>query len=300
MGTLSRHSLFPHPSGLWRCGAYRLNYQKRPLVMGILNVTPDSFSDGGKYTGVRQAVDHAHKMAREGADIIDIGGESTRPGARPVSPEEEARRVLPVIEALSGRLSIPISIDTTKASVARRAMDAGASIINDVSGGRCDPEMFPLAATSGGGLVIMHAKGTPQTLQRAPRYRNLMEEMAQFLRVAAHRAVTCGVSENRIAIDPGIGFGKTARHNLQILNQLHLLTSLGFPILVGPSRKSFIGKVLHLPPTATLAERAEGTASALAIAVFQGACIVRVHDVAASIRVVRLANAIQKEKILLP
>jgi dihydropteroate synthase len=199
---------------------------------------------------------------------------------------------------LSGRLTVPISIDTTKASVARRAVDAGASMINDVSGR--DPAMMPLAAASGVGLVIMHAKGTPQTMQRAPRYHNLMEEVAQFLRVQVGRAVTCGVQENRIAIDPGIGFGKTACHNLQILNRLHLLTSLGLPILVGPSRKSFIGKTLCLSPTAHPSERAEGTAAALAISILRGARIVRVHDVASSVRIVRMAEAIQREKASFP
>ncbi len=283
------------PIGPWRCGAYRLNHRKRPLVMGILNVTPDSFSDGGDYLEVEAAVTHALQMAREGADIIDIGGESSRPGAVAISPEEEIHRVLPVIRALSGRLTVPISIDTTKASVARRAVDAGASIINDVSG--LDPEMLPLAAASGVGLVIMHARGTPQTMQRAPRYRNLTEEVTQFLRVRVGRAVACGVPENRIAIDPGIGFGKTAHHNLQILNRLPRLTSLGLPILVGPSRKSFIGKTLHLPPTALPAERVEGTAAALAVSILRGARIVRVHDVASSVRIVRMADAIQREKI---
>jgi dihydropteroate synthase len=266
--------------------------------MGILNVTPDSFSDGGAYLGVEAAVAHALQMAREGADIIDIGGESSRPGAVGVSPEEELRRVLPVIHALSGRLTVPISIDTTKASVARRAVDAGASIINDISGR--DPGMLPLAAASGVGLVIMHAKGTPQTMQRAPRYHNLMDEVTQFLRVQVDRAVACGVPKDRIVIDPGIGFGKTARHNLQILNRLPLLTSLELPILVGPSRKSFIGKTLRLSPTSHPSERVDGTDAALAISILHGARIVRVHDVASSIRVVRMADAIQREKVSSP
>ena len=284
----------------WCCGTYRLPYQKRPLIMGILNVTPDSFSDGGKYWGIRSAVGHARKMVLEGADIIDIGGESTRPGATPVHAEEELCRVLPIVRALSSALTVPLSIDTTKASVARRAVEAGASIINDVSGGIRDPEMFPLAAESGAGLVIMHAKGTPQTMQKAPRYRNLMEEIVRFLSAQFDRAMTCGILKNRIVIDPGIGFGKTARHNLQVLNRLPLLEGLGLPILVGPSRKSFIGKALHLPPTPSLIERAEGTAAAVAIAVFQGARILRVHDVAASVRIVRLVAAIQNESVASP
>lgn len=261
--------------------------------MGILNVTPDSFSDGGFFLEVQKAVDRAIQMEEAGADIIDIGGESTRPGAAPVPLEEECRRVLPVVEKLGKRLKIPLSIDTTKAGVAKRAVEAGASIINDVSGFTRDPLMFSTAADEETGLVIMHAKGTPRTMQRHPRYRNLIEEIHRFLSVQTGKAIEHHIPRNRIAVDPGIGFGKTARHNLKILHRLDDFSDLGLPLLIGPSRKSFIGRTLDLPPS----ERLEGTAAAVAIAVFQGARIVRVHDVASMARVVRVADAIRKEGI---
>ena len=261
--------------------------------MGILNVTPDSFSEGGAFFNLHQAVDHALRMAEEGADMIDVGGESTRPGAMPVSLEEESQRVIPVIEKLSSRLKIPISIDTTKSEVARRAIDVGAAIVNDVSGFTKDPLMFPVVAWGTAGLVIMHAKGTPQTMQRAPRYRNVIEEIYQFLGCRITQAMGHDIARKRIAIDPGIGFGKTATHNLTILHHLNRFLGLGLPVLVGPSRKSFIGKVLHLKPT----ERLEGTAAAAAIAIFQGAHIIRVHDVGPMKRVVQVAEAIRRGKV---
>ncbi|HZR45340.1 MAG TPA: dihydropteroate synthase [Candidatus Manganitrophaceae bacterium] len=281
------------PTGVWHCGPYRLNYRKRPQLMGILNVTPDSFSDGGRFFDVQKAIDQAVRMEEAGADLIDIGGESTRPGASPVSLEEESRRVLPVIEKLALRVKVPLSIDTTKSEVAKRAIEAGASIINDVSGFTRDPEMFPVAATGKAGLVIMHARGTPQTMQRNPRYRNLIEEVRLFLSRQLQKAAAHGIPINRIAIDPGIGFGKTADHNLKILHRLDRFADLGAPVMVGPSRKSFIGRALDLPP----AERLEGTAAAVAIAVFQGANILRVHDVASLARVIRVAHAIRKEEM---
>jgi dihydropteroate synthase len=280
----------PDTKGIWHCGAYRLNYRKRPRVMGILNVTPDSFSDGGHFFDCSKAVDQAVQMEQGGADIIDIGGESTRPGAQPVSLEEESRRVIPVIEKLAGKLTIPLSIDTTKSAVAKRAIDAGASIVNDVSGFTLDPKMFSIAANGKTGLVIMHTKGTPQTMQRHPRYRNLIEEILLFLSRQVEKAVDHRIPVNRIAIDPGIGFGKTAAHNLKILHDLHRFAGFGLPVMVGPSRKAFIGRILDLPPS----ERLEGTAAAVAISVFQGANILRVHDVASLTRVIRVADMIQK------
>ncbi len=280
-------------SGRWHCGKYRLNYGKRPLIMGILNVTPDSFSDGGLFLSRSKALDRAVQMEEEGADIIDIGGESTRPGSLSVDLEEECRRVLPVIEGLAGRLRIPLSIDTTKAALASRAIDAGASIVNDVSGFTYDPEMFPLAAMRRVGLVIMHSKGRPRTMQRHPRYHNLIGEIHKFLSGQITKASGYRIPRNRIAIDPGIGFGKTVKHNLKIINHLGSLSALGVPVLVGPSRKSFIGEVLNLPPS----ERLEGTAAAAAISVFQGAHILRVHDISTLVRVVRVADAIKKERI---
>lgn len=287
-----RRSPSQKQTGVWHCGSYRLNYARRPLVMAVLNVTPDSFSDGGQFFSPDQAVDQALRMEAGGADLIDVGGESTRPGAAPVSADEEIRRVVPVVERLAKKLSLPISIDTTKAEVARRAIEAGASIINDVSGFTRDPEMLALAASGRSGLVIMHSKGTPQTMQCRPRYRDLIGEIRRFLSERIDAAVAHRISKNRIAVDPGIGFGKTANHNLKILHRLSELADLGVPLLVGPSRKSFIGRILDLPPS----ERLEGTAAAAAIAVFQGARIVRVHDIKPLVRVVRVAEAIRREE----
>jgi dihydropteroate synthase len=262
--------------------------------MGILNVTPDSFSDGGLFFDPQKAIDQAVQMEEDGADLIDIGGESTRPGAQPVSLEEESRRVLPVIEKLAARMKIPLSIDTTKSALAKRAIEAGASIINDVSGFTRDPKMFSIAAQGKTGLVIMHAKGTSQTMQRHPRYRDVIEEIGLFLNRQIQKAVDHRIPINRIAVDPGIGFGKTSNHNLKILHHLERFTVWGLPVMVGPSRKSFIGRILNLPPS----ERLEGTAAAVAIAVFQGAQILRVHDVASLARVVRVAHMIRKEEIV--
>ncbi|MGB3941125.1 MAG: dihydropteroate synthase [Candidatus Manganitrophaceae bacterium] len=261
--------------------------------MAILNVTPDSFSDGGVFLNPKKATDHALRMEEEGADLIDIGGESTRPGAAPVSIKEELRRTLPVIEQLVKKLRIPISIDTTKSEVARRAIDAGAALINDVSGFSRDPRMISVIANTKAGFVIMHSKGTPQTMQRHPRYQDLIQEIKHFLEVQIETALKEGIHKNRIVIDPGIGFGKTGNHNLKILHQLDRFTDLGVPVLIGPSRKSFIGRILDLPPS----ERVEGTAATVAIAAFQGARIFRVHDVKPLIRVLRVAEAIRKERM---
>lgn len=280
-------------TGIWHCGAHRLNYRKRPQVMGILNVTPDSFSDGGFFFDSKKAIDQGIQMEEAGADIIDIGGESTRPGAAQVSLEEESRRVLPVIEKLAARLKIPLSIDTTKSALAKKALKAGASIINDVSGFTRDPEMFSVAADGNAGIVIMHAKGTPETMQRHPRYRNVIEEIRLFLSRQIQKAADHRISINRIAVDPGIGFGKTANHNLKILHRLDRFADLEAPVMVGPSRKSFLGRALNLPPS----ERLEGTAAAVAIAVFQGADILRIHDVASIARVIRVAHSIRKEEM---
>jgi len=277
-------------SGFWHCGCYLLNYRNQPLVMGILNVTPDSFSDGGKFLEKDKALDQALRLEDEGADVIDIGGESTRPGAAPVSLEEEIRRVLPVLEALAGRLRIPLSIDTRKSALAQRAIDSGAAIINDVSGLRHDPEMLALASREEVGLVIMHAKGSPKTMQEAPQYRQLMKEIRDFLSTQLKRVRGAKIARNRIVLDPGIGFGKTLSHNLEIIRNLDQLTGLGVPVMLGPSRKSFIGQLLKCPPE----ERLEGTAAALAIGLFQGARIFRVHDVAAMKRVLRVSEGIRK------
>jgi dihydropteroate synthase len=260
--------------------------------MGILNVTPDSFSDGSQFFRPEKALVQALKLVSEGADILDIGGESTRPGALAVSLEEEARRVLPLIAALSQQIAIPISIDTRKPEIARRAITAGASIINDVSGWNANPEMLTVAAEDNKtALVFMHAKGIPETMQEAPRYPDLIKEIYEFFQERIAQANAVGISKNRIAVDPGIGFGKTVSHNLSIIHHLPEFTNLGVPVLLGPSRKSFIGKMLDLPTS----ERLEGTAAAIAISVFQGARILRVHDLAQMRRVLVIAEGIRKK-----
>ncbi len=273
---------------------YTYDLSEKTLIMGILNVTPDSFSDGGLYLDIQKAVDRALRMEEEGADILDIGGESTRPGSEPVPLDEELRRVIPVIEALSGRLSIPISIDTYKAEVAKRAIEAGASVVNDISGLRFDPKMAEVVAEYDVGVVIMHIKGTPKDMQKDPHYDDLFGEITGYLKESIKLAKEQGVQEERIVVDPGIGFGKRPEHNLQIIKHLDRFTALGRPVLVGPSRKSFIGLILGgVPPS----ERLEGTASAVAISVLNGASIVRVHDVKEMVPVVRVAEAIRREAI---
>jgi len=257
--------------------------------MGILNVTPDSFSDGGIYFDKARAVERAFRMAEEGADIIDIGGQSTRPGSEPVPVEEELKRTIPVIEALKGRLGIPVSIDTYRAEVAKRAVEAGADMINDISGLMFDPEMAHAVAKAGVPVVIMHIKGTPKDMQANPVYEALIPEVMDYLREGIRLAVSAGVKEDMIVVDPGIGFGKTFEHNLEILNRLGDFTLLGKPILVGVSRKAFIGKILgDAPPS----ERLEGTLAAVSIAVLNGANIVRVHDVREVSKAVKVADAV--------
>lgn len=268
--------------------SYRLDLTRRTHIMGILNVTPDSFSDGGLYLDTDKAVERSFEIEKEGADMIDIGGESTRPGALPLSPEEELSRVIPVIEKLKSRLRIPISIDTYKAEVAREAIKAGASIINDISGLRFDPEMATVAAEYDVPVVIMHIKGTPRDMQINPVYQDLIGEILHFLEEGISIALKAGVDDDMIIIDPGIGFGKTFEHNLEIINRLDKFRSLGMPILLGPSRKSFIGKILDLPP----GDRLEGTAAAVAIGIMKGTSIVRVHDVSSIVRVARVVDAI--------
>lgn len=258
--------------------------------MGILNVTPDSFSDGGLFLDPERAVDHALRMVEEGADIIDVGGESTRPGADPIPLEEELKRVLPVIEELSQRTDVPISIDTYKAEVASRALEAGASIINDISGLHFDPRMGEVAAKYRAPVVVMHVKGTPKTMQASPHYDDLMGEIAAYLREGIRRAEEAGLPPEKVIVDPGIGFGKTVEHNLIILHRLGELSSLGRPILIGPSRKSFIGAVLDRE----VGDRLYGTLASVAIGVERGAHIVRVHDVKPVREVVDMVDAIME------
>lgn len=245
--------------------------------MGIVNATPDSFSDGGLYNDPTAAVEHALKLVAAGADLLDVGGESTRPGAAIVSAEEEVERVIPVIEQLSLRTSTPISIDTTKALVARRALDAGATIINDISGLTFDPEMTSVCAESDCGVICMHIQGTPQTMQNDPRYDDVVEDIRDWLHKRLEHLVSAGIAEERIVLDPGIGFGKTAAHNLQILSNIDRLRSLGRPILIGHSRKRFLGKLLGRP----IDERDYGTIGVAIALAAQGTDIIRIHDVAA-------------------
>ncbi len=261
---------------------------ERTLVMGILNVTPDSFSDGGQFYDRSVAVEHGLRMAADGADILDIGGESTRPGAELISAEEELERVIPVIEDLRRSTDVPVSIDTSKSEVARRALDAGADMLNDVSALRIDPSLARLAADRQVPICLMHMLGMPKTMQVSPEYADLMGEIASFLRVQAEVAMGAGVAPADILLDPGIGFGKTVAHNLEILRRLVELRSLGYPILIGPSRKSFIGRILDVPE----GERLEGTAAAVALSIANGAGVVRVHDVKEMVRVARMADAI--------
>ncbi len=267
---------------------FSLPLSRRTCVMGILNVTPDSFSDGGRFADSTTAIERALRLAADGADIIDIGGESTRPGAAAITAEEEKQRVLPVIEALAGRLTIPISVDTYKADIARAALDAGAALVNDVSGFSFDPAMADLVAERGVPVVLMHIKGTPRNMQKNPEYVSVMGEISDYLRTQADVALAAGITADKIIIDPGIGFGKTAEHNLEIIRRLRELTALGYPVLLGPSRKAFIGKILGTE----VDQRLEGTAAAVSAAVLNGAAIVRVHDVKEMGRVVKVADAI--------
>lgn len=267
----------------------------RTLVMGVLNVTPDSFSDGGLYFDPVAAVGRGLEMAAEGADIIDVGGESTRPGSEPTPTHEEMRRILPVIAGLRRRLRIPVSVDTYKAEVAEAAVRAGAEIINDVSGLRFDPTVAEVAARLKTPLILMHMRGTPKTMQRGGFARNVWRDVLAGLRASIRRARSFGLKLSQLIVDPGIGFGKTAEQNVELLARLSRLSALGCPILVGPSRKSFIGKLVareaeELPP----AERLWGTAAAVTMAVLEGAHIVRVHDVKEMVQVVRLADALRR------
>jgi len=263
---------------------------ERTLVMGVLNVTPDSFS-GGVASGVADAVAHGLRLFEDGADWLDVGGESTRPGAQPVAADEEIRRVVPVIEALVRRGAGPISVDTSKAEVARAALDAGASLVNDVSGFGYDPEMGKLVAARGVPAVLMHLRGGFAEMHRAPAYRDVMGEVVAELAAALARAERAGVPREHTLVDPGIGFSKDAAHSLEALRRLPELEALGRPILVGPSRKSFIGRVLELP----VERRLMGTAAAVAACVMHGAHVVRVHDVREMVEVVRVCDAIRGE-----
>jgi dihydropteroate synthase len=271
-----------------RAGQFQFTFPRPALVMGIVNVTPDSFSDGGEFFEPNAAVERALNVVEQGADIIDIGGESSRPGAMPVPEDEELRRVLPVLEQLASRVSVPISIDTMKVGVARRALAAGASIINDVGANRTDPAMWRLAAESGAGYVCMHMQGTPQTMQRNPSYKDVVREVEEFFTLRVGQLNDCGVRREQIILDPGIGFGKTSEHNLQLLGELKSFMRLERPLLLGVSRKSFLTKVSGVAATGNLAA---GVACAC-LAVEAGVQMVRAHDVAQTVQGIRMTEAI--------
>jgi dihydropteroate synthase len=276
---------------------HHLKLGSRTCIMGILNVTPDSFSDGGKFFTFDHAVSQAEKLVADGADILDVGGESTRPFSDAVTEAEETRRVVPVIEAIAKRVSVPISIDTTKSGVARRAIEAGASIINDVGALRMDADMAKVAAASGVPVILMHMLGTPKTMQVAPSYENLLSDIRTFLATAIDHAVSQGVLRSRIIIDPGIGFGKTIHHNLMLIRCMNAFASLDAPVLIGPSRKSFIRNLLKnadpegIDPTPESIET--GTQAIVAAGILNGAHILRVHDVARTMTTVRLMDAMK-------
>jgi dihydropteroate synthase len=261
---------------LWKITGRSIDLSQHSLIMGVLNVTPDSFSDGGEFFTAEKAVEHGARMAAEGAQIIDVGGESTRPGAEPVSAEDELARVLPVIVKLREKVSAFISIDTTKAAVALRALEAGASIINDVTGGRVDPEMMMLAAEKKAAFIIMHMQGTPQTMQTNPHYDDVVTEVADFFRQQYARALECGIDSMAIAFDPGIGFGKTVAHNIELLSNLPRLRVHDRPIVVGVSRKSSLGEMIG---SAEMSDRLAPTIAFTAMLRERGANVLRVHDV---------------------
>ena len=276
----------------WRLGRRSLSWGARTLVMGVLNVTPDSFSDGGRFFDRARALEHAERLVAEGADILDIGGESTRPGSLDVDAEEEARRVVPIVEALAGRAGVPVSIDTTKASVARAALAAGAEIVNDISGLRFDPSLAEEAASAGAGLVLMHSLGTRRTLHTLPPVEDVLSEVTGSLRASVAEAVRRGVARECIAVDPGFGFGKTHEQNVELLARLNELAASfpDLPLLVGTSRKRFVGTLLG---GASVEERLHGTMATVAAAVLRGAHVVRVHDVRPAIDTVRVIDSVK-------
>jgi len=281
-------------------GSFVLNFShasidltKKVAVMGVLNLTPDSFYDGGRYQTEKEILKRVEQMIREGSDIIDIGGESTRPGARKISPEEEIKRTIPYVKKITRLFKVPVSIDTYKVKVAKEAIEAGAEMVNDISGLRFDPNMAGVVSSNKVFLVIMHIKGTPRNMQDNPHYENLMDEIISYLKEGLKIADSAGINLKKVIVDPGIGFGKTVEHNLFILKNLRELRVLKRPILIGVSRKSFIGKVLNLP----LEERLPGSLAATCIGLVGGARIVRCHDVKETRQAVDLVEAISQSKV---
>ncbi len=279
----------------WKLARRSFEVGARTLVMGVLNITPDSFSDGGLFFSPHDAVARAEEMVADGADIIDIGGESTRPGGAPVSADEEARRILPVIEALAEKVTAPVSVDTTKAEVARAALDAGAEIINDISGLRFDPRLADEVAQSRAGVVLMHSRGTLETMHRLAPVADIVRDVTSALRLSIAEAERRGVRRASIAVDPGIGFSKSAEQNIELLARLDVLVRefAEFPVLIGTSRKRFIGELLGGAP---VGGRVHGTMATVTAAVIRGAHIVRVHDVRAAVETVRIADALKTPK----
>ena len=278
---------------MWLARGRRIHLGARPLIMGIVNVTPDSFSDGGRFLDPEKALSHAMNLVEQGADLLDVGAESTRPGARPVDAKEELKRLIPLITNLAKRIAIPISVDTMKARVAQAAIDAGASIVNDVTALRFDPEMASVVARTEVGVVLMHMQGMPETMQQTPQYEDVVQEVCAFFKARFAAAEQAGITKSQIVLDPGIGFGKLQEHNVELLNRLSVFNVLNRPILVGVSRKAFLGKILDRP----VQDRIWGTAAAVALAVDRGAAILRVHDVAEMLDVVKVAWALKAAAI---
>jgi dihydropteroate synthase len=278
---------------VWRAGAHVLHCGSRTHVMGILNVTPDSFSDGGRHFDPESAVAAGIDMVRDGADLLDVGGESTRPGAEEVAIDVEIDRVVPVIKRLAAEVDVPVSVDTRKHHVAQAAVEAGASIVNDVTAGEFDSGMLETVRDSAAGFVLMHMRGTPSTMQRLVDYGDVVHEVANYLATRLQAATDAGIEWDRLAVDPGLGFAKTSDQSLRLMREVDAFVATGRPVLVGPSRKSFIGEVLGTDVT----ERMEGTAGAVAWMAGRGAHVVRVHDVAPMVRVVRVVDAIRRAAV---
>src|SRR5213595_2631687 len=274
---------------IWKIGKRVFDVSRHGLIMGVLNVTPDSFSDGGEFLAADKATERGLQMAAEGAHIIDIGGESTHPGSEPVPLDEELRRVIPVIENLRRKLDVPVSIDTSKAEVARAGIQAGASIVNDVTGGRGDDQMLPLVAETKSAFVIMHMQGTPRTMQIAPRYTDIVAEISEFFRQQFARAIGLNIDPMAIAFDPGIGFGKTLEHNLELLGQLERLRACDRPIVIGVSRKSFLGKVIN---SEQMSDRLAPAVALTSLLRTRGADVLRVHDVKENVNALKVTEAI--------
>ena len=274
---------------LWKIGDRIFDLSRQGLIMGVLNVTPDSFSDGVKFFAAEKAIEHGLTMAADGADIVDVGGESTRPGAEPIAADEELRRVIPVIEKLRAKTDVPISIDTSKTEVALAAIHAGAAIVNDVTGGRADEGMLPLIAKTKSALIMMHMQGTPRTMQKQPRYNDVVSEVANFFRQQYACAIGCNIDPMAIAFDPGIGFGKTLDHNLELLAQLERLRAHDRPLVIGVSRKAFLGKLIE---SQDMDDRGAPAVALTALLRTRGADVFRVHDVKENVSALRVTEAI--------